>query len=85
MAARNWPSGLWQEASSTIPSDTESINPLPQARQSTRMMAIFGSFLGFGKGIPVTMTLTVLASTLGIGLAIGLLQYFIQRPKPAVQ
>jgi hypothetical protein len=31
-------------------------------------MAIFGSFLGFGKGVRVSMTLTVLASTLGIGL-----------------
>jgi len=43
------------------------------------VMAIFGSFLGFGKGVRVSMTLTVLASTLGIGLVFGLLQYFLQR------
>ena len=47
------------------------------------VMAIFGSFLGFGKGVPAGTTLIVLASTLGIGLAIGLLQYILQRPKPA--
>jgi phosphate/sulfate permease len=43
------------------------------------VMAIFGSSLGFGKGVRVSTTLTVLASTLGIGLVIGLLQYFLQR------
>jgi phosphate/sulfate permease len=49
------------------------------------VMAIFGSFLGFGKGVPVSMTMTVLASTLGIGLLIGLIQYFLQRPRPVAQ
>jgi len=46
---------------------------------------IFGSFLGFGKGVPASTTLTVFACTLGIGLAVGLLQYFLERRRPAVQ
>jgi len=44
-------------------------------------MATFGSFLAFGKGVPLNTTLVVLASTLGIGLVVGLVQYFLQRPK----
>lgn len=46
------------------------------------VMATFGSFLGFGKGVPFSTTLVVLASTLGIGLVFGFAQYFLQRPKP---
>jgi len=45
------------------------------------VMATFGSFLAFGKGVPLNTTLVVLASTLGIGLVVGLVQYFLQRPK----
>lgn len=45
------------------------------------VMATFGSFLAFGKGVPLDTTLAVLGSTLGIGLVVGLIQYFIQRPK----
>jgi hypothetical protein len=41
-------------------------------------MAIFGSYMGFGKGVPTHTTLMVMAWTLGIGLAVGLLQYFLQ-------
>lgn len=49
------------------------------------VMAIFGSFLGFGNGVPASQTLTVMAWTLGIGLVLGLLQYFLQRPKTVAQ
>jgi len=45
------------------------------------VMATFGSFLAFGKGVPLNTRLVVLASTLGIGLVVGLVQYFLQRPK----
>ena len=45
------------------------------------VMTILGSFLGFGKGVPVSTTLTVLAWTLAVGLVAGALQYFLQRPK----
>jgi len=41
-------------------------------------MAVFGFYLGFGKGVPIRTTLMVMAWTLGIGLAVGLLQYFLQ-------
>jgi MFS-type transporter involved in bile tolerance (Atg22 family) len=45
------------------------------------VMAIFGSFLGLGKGVPIDTTVTVFAWTLGVGFGIGALQYFLQRPK----
>lgn len=45
------------------------------------VMGIFGTFLGSGKGVPISTTLTVLATTIGIGLMIGVLQYFFQRPQ----
>lgn len=45
------------------------------------VMATFGCFLAFGKGVPLNATLVVLGSTLGIGLMIGLIQYFFQPPK----
>jgi predicted MFS family arabinose efflux permease len=41
-------------------------------------MAVFGSYLGFGKAVPTHTTLMVMAWTLGIGLVVGLLQYFLQ-------
>jgi hypothetical protein len=41
-------------------------------------MAVFGIYLGFGKGVPTHTTLMVMAWTLGMGLAVGLLQYFLQ-------
>lgn len=45
------------------------------------VMAIFGSFLGFGRGVLVSTTVAVFEWTLGIGFALGILQYFLQRPK----
>ena len=45
------------------------------------VMAIFGSFLGFGKGVSANTTIAVFAWTLGIGLVIGTLQYFFERPR----
>jgi len=45
------------------------------------VMAIFGSFFGFGKEVPVGTTLIVFAVTIGIGLVLGLLQYFLQPGK----
>jgi hypothetical protein len=44
-------------------------------------MTVFGLFLGFGKGVAFSTTVTVLASTLAVGLVVGGLQYFFQRPK----
>jgi membrane associated rhomboid family serine protease len=41
-------------------------------------MAVFGSYLGSGKAVPTHTTLMVMAWTLGIGLVVGLLQYFLQ-------
>jgi hypothetical protein len=48
------------------------------------VMAILGSFIAFGKGISVSTTATRLAWTLAVGLLIGVLQYFLQRPKTTV-
>jgi len=45
------------------------------------VMAVLGCFLGFGRGVPIRNTLTVLACTLSIGLAVGTLQYYFQPPK----
>lgn len=42
---------------------------------------VLGCFLGFGKGVPTRNTLIVLAWTLGAGFFLGLLQYFLERPK----
>jgi phosphate/sulfate permease len=42
---------------------------------------ILGSFLGLGRGVPVETTVTVLASTLLIGLVAGVFQFFLQPPK----
>lgn len=41
-------------------------------------MAVFGSYLGFGKGVPTHTTLMVMVWTLSIGFVVGLLQYFLQ-------
>jgi len=48
------------------------------------VMTVFGMFLAFGKGVPLSTTLVVLGSTLAIGLVAGLTQYFLQRPKVPV-
>ena len=45
------------------------------------VMGIFGTFLGIGKGVPTGTTLTILASAMGIGIVLGALQYFLQRPQ----
>jgi hypothetical protein len=45
------------------------------------VMGILATFLGTGKGVPVSMTLAVFAWALGIGLVVGALQYFLQRPR----
>jgi hypothetical protein len=45
-------------------------------------MAVFGFYLGFGKGVSTRTTLMVMTWTLGIGLAVGLLQYFLQSKEP---
>jgi hypothetical protein len=45
------------------------------------VMAILGSFIAFGKGISVSTTATRLAWSLAVGLVVGVLQYFLQRPK----
>ena len=42
------------------------------------VMAVFGCGLGFGKGVSTRTTLIRMAWTLGIGLTIGFLQYFLQ-------
>ena len=48
------------------------------------VMAILGSFIAFGKGISISTTVTRLAWTLAVGVVIGVLQYFLQRPKTAM-
>jgi hypothetical protein len=40
-------------------------------------MAIFGCYLGLGTGVRISTTLTVMVSTLGVGLVLGLVQYFL--------
>lgn len=42
----------------------------------TIALAVFGACLGFGRGVPVKQTVTVLTCTVGLGLVVGLLQYF---------
>lgn len=49
------------------------------------VMGIFGSFVAFGKGVPVSQALIVMAWSLGIGLGLGLLQYFLAAPKTVAQ
>ena len=39
------------------------------------VMAIFGCFLATGKGAPISLRLTVIACSMGLGLILGGLQY----------
>ena len=48
------------------------------------VMAILGSFIAFGNGVSVSTTATRLAWSLAVGLVIGILQYFLQRPKAII-
>jgi len=45
------------------------------------LMAIVGYFLGAGKGVSLTLTVTVMACSIGLGLLLGVLQYFLQSGK----
>jgi phosphate/sulfate permease len=48
------------------------------------VMAIFGCFLATGKGAPMTLRLTVIACTMGLGLLLGGLQYFWESKKTPI-
>jgi peptidoglycan/LPS O-acetylase OafA/YrhL len=44
-------------------------------------MAIFGYYLGAGRGVSFTMTLTVVGWSAGVGLALGVIQYSFESRK----
>jgi len=48
------------------------------------VIAILGSFLVFAKGVPASTMATRLAWILAVGLAVGVLQYFLERPKSTI-